>query len=107
MSGFLNEDAVEQYAIALLQGLGYAYLHGSVMAPGGSAEERTSFKDAVLVGRLRSALTRLNTGLPHSAIEDALRKAQHVGPVICFTARKGAQRSCERLLFFGLPIRRK
>ena len=74
MSGFLNEDDVEQYAITLLQGLGYAYFHGSVIAPGGATEERKSFKDAVLVSRLRSALTRLNSGLPHSAIEDALRK---------------------------------
>ena len=74
MSGFLNEDSVEQYAITLLQGLGYAYLHGSVIAPSGSAEERKSFKDAVLVGRLRAALVRLNSGLPQSAIEDALRK---------------------------------
>ena len=74
MSSFLNEDAVEQYAITLLQGLGYSYLHGSVIAPGGQAEERQSFKDAVLVGRLRAALKRLNSGLPQSAIEDALRK---------------------------------
>ena len=74
MSGFLNEDDVEQYAITILQGLGYAYLHGSVIAPGGVAEERSSFKDAVLVGRLRSAVVRLNPGLPQSAIEDALRK---------------------------------
>ena len=74
MSSFLNEDAVEQYAITLLQDLGYAYLHGSVIAPGSPAEERQSFKDAVLVGRLRAALKRLNSGLPQSAIEDALRK---------------------------------
>lgn len=74
MSGFLNEDAVEQYAITILQGLGYAYLYGSVIAPGGPAEERQSFKDAVLIGRLRAALKRLNSGLPQSAIEDALRK---------------------------------
>ena len=74
MSGFLNEDAVEQYSITLLKALGYAYLHGSVIAPGGPAEERQSFKDAVLVGRLRAALVRLNSGLPQSAIEDALRK---------------------------------
>jgi type I restriction enzyme R subunit len=74
MPGYLNEDSVEQYAIELLKGLGYEYLHGTIIAPGGVGEERTSFRDAVLVGRLRSALTRLNPALPASAIEHALRK---------------------------------
>ncbi len=74
MSGYLNEDAVEQYAIALLKVLGYAYLAGADIAPDGSREERKSFKDAVLVGRLRAALARLNPTLPTSSREDALRK---------------------------------
>jgi type I restriction enzyme R subunit len=74
MSGYLNEDAVEQYTIELLKNLGYAYLHGSDIAPGGSREERGSFRDAALADRLRSALTRLNPGLPTAALEDALRK---------------------------------
>jgi type I restriction enzyme R subunit len=74
MSGYLNEDAVEQYAIDLLKRLGYAYLHGSIIAPSGAGEERSSFKDAVLVDRLRSALMRLNASLPASALDEALRK---------------------------------
>jgi len=74
MPGYLNEDAVEQYAIDLLKGLGYAYLLGADIAPDGPHEERKSFKDAVLVGRLRAALTCLNPTLPSSAREDALRK---------------------------------
>jgi type I restriction enzyme R subunit len=74
MSSYLDEDAVERYAIELLKGLGYEYLHGSVIAPGGIGEERTTFKDAVLVARLRSALSRLNPSLPSAALEEAHRK---------------------------------
>jgi len=74
VSGYLNEDAVEQYVLDLLKKQGFAYLHGSVIAPGGMGEERASFRDAVLGGRLRVALTRLNASLPASALEDALRK---------------------------------
>ena len=74
MSGYLDEDAVERYAIELLKDLGYAYLHGRDIAPGGAREERSSFKDAVLVGRLRSALTRLNPTLPAAALADALQR---------------------------------
>ncbi len=74
MPGYLNEDAVEQYAIELLQGLGYACLRGADIAPDGPHEERKSFRDAVLVERLRAAITRFNPALPPSACEDALRK---------------------------------
>ncbi len=74
MSGYLNEDAVEQYAIELLKGLGYAYLPGAEIAPDGARDERATFKDAVLVERLRTAIARLNPALPPSAREDALRK---------------------------------
>jgi type I restriction enzyme R subunit len=74
MPGYLDEDAVEQYSIELLKSLGYAYVHGPNIAPGGAHEERTSFKDAVLAGRLRSALSRLNPDLPASALAGALRK---------------------------------
>ncbi|MHB8177174.1 MAG: type I restriction endonuclease subunit R [Vulcanimicrobiaceae bacterium] len=74
MSGYLNEDDVERYAIDLLKGLGYAYLPGSDIAPDGPREERKSFRDAVLVERLRAALARLNPTLSPSAREDALRK---------------------------------
>ena len=74
MAGYLNEDAIEQYVIELLKNLDYAYLNGTEIAPGGSHEERRSFKDAILVARLRFALTRLNPNLPASALGDALRK---------------------------------
>lgn len=74
MPSFLNEDSVEQYAIDLFQGLGYDYIHGSIIGPGGTREERTSFRDAVLVERLRVALARLNRDLPASGLEDAVRK---------------------------------
>lgn len=74
MSGYLNEDAIEQYAIDLFKSLGYAYLPGADIAPDGAHEERKTFKDAVLVDRLRKALARLNPSLPHSARENALRK---------------------------------
>ncbi len=74
MPGYLDEDAIERYAIELLKGLGYAYLPGADIAPDGEREERKSFKDAVLVERLRSVIARFNPTLPPSAREDVLRK---------------------------------
>ncbi|MEM6471934.1 MAG: type I restriction endonuclease subunit R, partial [Planctomycetota bacterium] len=70
----VNEDTVEQAALQWLSDVGFAAAHGSVIAPDGSAPERESFQDVVLVGRLQAAIARLNPHLPAEAREDALRK---------------------------------
>jgi hypothetical protein len=36
MFSYLQEHAIERYAVELLKGLGYAYLHGFEIAIGGS-----------------------------------------------------------------------
>ncbi len=74
MSGYLDEDGVEQYAIELLRGLGYDYFQGSAIAPGSVGAERISFRDAVLADRLCAALQRLSPTLPTPAFNDAFRK---------------------------------
>ena len=74
MSGFVTETVVEDAALQWLQALGYTIVHGGTIAPGEPAAERSSYKDVVLVGRLREALYRLNPHLPPEAIEEACRK---------------------------------
>ena len=75
MSNF-TESVVEDAALAWLQSLGYAILHGRDIAVGEPAAERTdpNCRDVLLEGRLRQALARLNPDLPHEALEDAYRK---------------------------------
>ena len=75
MSTF-SESVVEDAALAWLSDLGYTVLHGPDIALDGKAAERTDplFRDTVLQGRLRDALTRLNPSLPPDAIDDAARK---------------------------------
>ena len=70
------ESVVEEAALAWLEELGYATLHGPDIAAGEPAAERSdpSYRDVVLEGRLRQALKRLNPGLPPEALEDAYRK---------------------------------
>jgi len=72
----LAESVVEEAALAWLEALGYAVVHGPGIAVGQPAAERCdpAFRDVLLEGRLRSALTRLNPGLPPDALEDAYRK---------------------------------
>jgi len=73
---FFSESVVEDAALAWLEGLGYATLHGPDIAAGEPDAERgdPNYRDVVLEGRLRQALTRLNRDLPPEALEDAFRK---------------------------------
>jgi type I restriction enzyme R subunit len=74
MSGYLDEDAVEQYAIGVFQSLGYGYVHGSTLSPGTTTGERASFRDSVLAERLRSALERLNPSISSDEVDGVIRK---------------------------------
>ena len=72
----LNESDIEVAALAWLESLGYAILHGPDIAAGEPAAERSdpNYRDVALEGRLRQALVRLNPDLPAEALEDAYRK---------------------------------
>ena len=73
MTGFTESD-LEQITLAWLGDLGYGVLAGPAIAPGEPAAERTDYAETVLAGRLRTALARLNPGLPDDALDEAFRK---------------------------------
>ena len=70
------ESVVEDAALAWLEALGYAVLHGPDLAAGEPAAERSdpNYRDVLLERRLRGALVRLNPDLPPDALDDAYRK---------------------------------
>ena len=70
------ESVVEEAALGWLHELGYTVLHGPEIAAGEPGAERTdpAYRDAILEGRLRAALARINPQLPAEALEDAYRK---------------------------------
>jgi len=68
--GESKEDAyAEQPTLQWLAELGWEVEHGPGLGPGGAASERDSWRDVVLVDRLRSAVTELNPELPGDAVE--------------------------------------
>lgn len=71
-----TESIVEAAALAWLEALGYAVLHGPDIAVGELAAERNdpNYRDTILERRLREALVRLNPDLPSVALEDVFRK---------------------------------
>ncbi len=73
----ITEDAIEQTALEWLENLGYGIAYGPDIAFDGATPERdaeANYTDVVLVGRLRSALERINSTLPVDAIDEAVRK---------------------------------
>ena len=81
----ITESVVEEAALTWLEELGYAVLSGPDIAPGELFSERGSYGDVILEGRLRSALTGINRGIPAGAIEDAYRKLNrtiHESPLL-------------------------
>jgi hypothetical protein len=72
----ITESVVEDAALAWLEALGYAVLHGPDIAAGEPGAERTdpNYRDVLLERRVRQALVRLNPDLPPDALDDAYRK---------------------------------
>ncbi len=75
-----SESIVEDAALAWLDELGYAVLHGPDIGIGEPGAERIdpNYRDVILEGRLRQALVKLNPDLPPEALEDAYRKLTRV-----------------------------
>lgn len=71
---FITEAHVEEMLLVQLEGLGYARATDAVLGPDGLAPEREAYSDIVLVGRLQSAIDRLNPHIPPDARHDALKK---------------------------------
>ncbi|WP_316158697.1 MULTISPECIES: type I restriction endonuclease subunit R [unclassified Bradyrhizobium] len=102
MSSAFTESVVEEAALEWLGVLGYAVRHGPDIAAGQPDAERSdpNYRDAVLDGRLRAALVRLNPGLPHEALEEAHRKLMRLDA----PSLVERNRAVHRLLVDGVPV---
>ncbi len=96
----MTEDQLEQETLGWLADVGYTVAHGPDIAHDGPTPERASYRDWLLAGRLRSAIARLNPGVPAAAREDALKQVQDLGT----PALLAANRQFHRLLVGGVPV---
>ena len=74
----LTESDIETLAIERLQALGFDYIYGPDIAPDSANPERESFADVLLLGRLRSAVARINPTLPPAALDEAIKSIQRI-----------------------------
>ncbi|MBI3977960.1 MAG: type I restriction endonuclease subunit R [Chloroflexi bacterium] len=75
MPAVVTESTVEDATLTWFAELGYGVRHGPDLAPGGADAERAGYGDVVLVGRLRSAIARINPQVPGEAVEEIIRTA--------------------------------
>ena len=74
----LTESHIETLTIDLLQQTGWQYTHGLSIAPGAEQQERESFEQVLLTGRLLKAVSRINPGIPAEACMQAIQQAQRI-----------------------------
>ena len=95
-----TESEVEDAALEWLAELGYAVLHGPDIGPEGPAQERGSYDEVLLTGRLRKALARLNPKLRAETLSDVLRKVRQMET----PSLVEENRRLHRYLVEGVPI---
>ena len=74
----LCESTIEEMVIEELQSLGYTYISGVDLAPDALNPERSSYGDVLLMGRLQTAVHKLNPTIPADAIQGAVRKLSRI-----------------------------
>ncbi|AOJ08258.1 type I restriction endonuclease subunit R [Burkholderia mayonis] len=96
----MTEEQLEQESLGWLADVGYSCLFGPDIGPDGANSERPDYRQVVLVERLRSAIARLNPGIPLQAREDAMQRVRDMG----FPALLSANRRFHQLLVGGVPV---
>ena len=64
----MTEDQLEQETLAWLADVGYTHRYGPDLAHDGPTPERSSYRDVLLVGRLREAIARLVAALSEAEL---------------------------------------
>jgi type I restriction enzyme R subunit len=96
----ITEDHLEQQCLEWFQGLGYTHVFAPQLDSDGASPERTDFRQVILTGRLRSALQRLNPGVPAGTIESAV--LQLANPNV--PGLLASNRNFHRWMTQGVPI---
>jgi type I restriction enzyme R subunit len=74
----LTESAIEDFAIKLLERLGYQAIHAPDIAPDSDHPERSRYDEVLLTGRLESALKSINPGIASPVLQAALKDVERI-----------------------------
>ena len=96
----IDENMAEQATLGWFEGLGYERVFGPDIAPGGSNQERATYKHIVLEDRLLTSLKRINPHISDATLEDAARQIIHGNAASLMQAN----RQFHRWLTNGVPV---
>lgn len=96
----LCESSIEIMALEDLQAIGYNYISGGEIAPNTDKAERKSYGDVLLVGRLGSALSRLNPDMPSAVLDEVVKRIARIGSSNLLTDNE----QFHKYLVGGVPV---
>ncbi|MEM1260282.1 MAG: HsdR family type I site-specific deoxyribonuclease [Bacteroidota bacterium] len=74
----ITEHTIEDFAIKLLEHLGYEYRHAPSIAYDGEHPERSSYEEVLLINRMAESVRRINPTVPPVAQEEAIKEIQRI-----------------------------
>lgn len=99
----ISENHIELLAIECLEALGYNYVYGPEIAPDGDTPERASYADVLLLARLQKAVRRINTSIPITAQDEAIKEIQRIASPELLANNE----QFHRLLSEGIPVTKR
>ena len=107
----ITENSIEEFAIELLEKLGYESVYGPDIAPdnefstsfGATSDKRESYEQVLLNNRLRKALKRINRNMPADVLEDAIKEIQRIHSPELLTNNE----TFHRFLTEGIPVSKR
>ncbi len=96
----ITEHSIEDFAIKLLERLGYAYIYAPNIAYDSEKPERSSYEEVLLTHRMKEAVQRINPTVPPAAQEEAIKEIQRIHSPELLTNNE----SFHRLLTEGIKV---
>jgi len=105
----ITENSIEEFAIELLEKLGYESVYGPDIAPDGDtstgsmSDKRESYEQVLLIDRLRKALKRINRNMSADILEDAVKEIRRIHSPELLTNNE----TFHRFLTEGIPVSKR
>lgn len=99
----ITEHSIEEFAIELLDKLGYEYIYAPNIAPDGETPERETYEQVLLIERLQNAVKRINKSIPADAQSEALKEIQRIASPEILANNE----AFHRLLTEGIPVSKR
>ncbi|MEZ5495539.1 MAG: HsdR family type I site-specific deoxyribonuclease [Gammaproteobacteria bacterium] len=96
----ITENTIEDFAIKLLEHLGYEYIYAPSIAHDGENPERSSYEEILLTHRMAEAVRRINPTVPPAVQEEAIKEIQRIHSPELLTNNE----SFHRLLTEGIKV---